>query len=106
MNKYKKGNLRPDHINLAGTAILLVLLSSAGTYVASSGVQQYQPTKQSATMTVAGSDENMTTAQVSSATNETTSASQPNATFVEFISNIEEIRGHLDQALINKEFGN
>jgi hypothetical protein len=35
-----------------------------------------------------------------------TTANVPNATLVEFVSNIEQIRGHLDQALINKESGN
>jgi len=29
-----------------------------------------------------------------------------NATLVEFVSNIEQIRGHLDQAIVNKESGN
>ena len=33
----------------------------------------------------------------------TTNATAPNATLVEFVSNIEQIRGHLDQAVINKE---
>jgi hypothetical protein len=36
----------------------------------------------------------------------TTSATAPDVTLVEFVSSIEQIRGHLDQALINKESGN
>lgn len=38
--------------------------------------------------------------------NGTTLTNLPNATLVEFVSNIEQIRGHLDQAVINKESGN
>jgi hypothetical protein len=54
-------------------------------------------------MTTTSTDSSAT----SSIANETaTLASIPNATLVEFISNIVQIRGHLDQALINKESGN
>jgi hypothetical protein len=63
---------------------------------------------------VAISNENMTAtsspsanaATTTSVANGTTTASIPNATLVEFVSNIEQIRGHLDQALINKKSGN
>jgi hypothetical protein len=118
MNKYKKGVSPSEHTTtLAGIAVLFViLLSSAGLYVSSSGVQQqqqqYQETQQSATMTLAGINETLTTAPMHNAANNTstnenaTIANQPNATLVEFISNIEQIRGHLEQALINKESGN
>jgi hypothetical protein len=89
---------------------LLAILSSSGPYALSFGVQ-YQ-SQQSAITIVASSNENMTTTSpsanaTSSIVNETTTlASIPNATLVEFVSNIEQIRGHLDQALINKESGN
>jgi hypothetical protein len=110
MDKYKKTNLRSPYLGIIGAVVLLALLSSSGLYASSFGVQ-YQP-QQSATIIVASSNENMTTASSPSANatttvaNETTMASAPNATLVEFVSNIEQIRGHLDQALINKESGN
>jgi hypothetical protein len=90
--------------------VLLALLSSSGPYALSFGVQ-YQP-QQSATIIAASSNQNMTTAATSpngtsSVANETTTmASVPDVTLVEFVSSIEQIRGHLDQALINKESGN
>ena len=111
MNKYKQTNLRSPYIGVVGATALLALLSSPGPYALSFGVQ-YQP-QQSATIIVASSNENMTTTSTdsnatSSIANETTTtrASTPNSTLVEFVSNIEQIRGHLDQALINKESGN
>jgi hypothetical protein len=64
---------------------------------------------------VAGSNENVTTTSLPSAANATTATSVisgktttslPNATLVKFISNIEQINGHLDQALTNKQSGN
>jgi hypothetical protein len=112
MDKYKKANLRSPYLGIVGAMVLLALLSSSGPYVLSFGVQ-YQP-QQSATIIVASSNENMTNVPSPSANgttttiaNETTTmASAPNATLVEFVSNIEQIRGHLDQALINKESEN
>jgi hypothetical protein len=111
MDKYKKANLRSPYLGIVGAMVLLALLSSSGPYVLSFGVQ-YQP-QQSATIVVASSNENMTTVSSPSGNgtttiaNETsTMASAPNATLVEFVSNIEQIRGHLDQALINKESEN
>src|SRR5919109_4124887 len=112
MDKYEKTNLRSPYLGIIGAVVLLALLSSSGPYAPSFGVQ-YQP-QQSATIIVASSNENMTTASspsanattTTAAANETTMASAPNATLVEFVSNIEQIRGHLDQALINKESGN
>jgi hypothetical protein len=111
MDRYKKTNLRSPNLGIIGAVVLLALLSSSGPYAPSFGVQ-YQP-QQSATIIVASSSENMTTAPspsanatTTTAANETTMASAPNATLVEFVSNIEQIRGHLDQALINKESGN
>ena len=111
MDKYKKANLRSPYLGIVGAMVMLALLSSSGPYVLSFGVQ-YQP-QQSATIVVASSNENMTTVSSPSGNgtttiaNETsTMASAPNATLVEFVSNIEQIRGHLDQALINKESEN
>src|ERR671925_614195 len=111
MDKYEKTNLRSPYLGIIGAVVLLALLSSSGPYAPSFGVQ-YQP-QQSATIIVASSNENMITASspsanatTTAAANETTMASAPNATLVEFVSNIEQIRGHLDQALINKESGN
>jgi hypothetical protein len=110
MDKYKQTNLRSPYLRIVGAMALLAVLSSSGPYALSFGVQ-YQP-QQSATIIVASRNENMTTTSpsanaTSSIANETTTlASIPNATLVEFVSNIEQIRGHLDQALTNKESGN
>jgi S-adenosylmethionine/arginine decarboxylase-like enzyme len=111
MDEYKKANLRSPYLWIVGAMVLLALLSSSGPYVLSFGVQ-YQP-QQSATIIVAGSNQNMTTAATrpngtTSVANETTTtmATAPDVTLVEFVSSIEQIRGHLEQALINKESGN
>lgn len=111
MDKYKKANLRSPYLGIVGAMVMLALLSSSGPYVLSFGVQ-YQP-QQSATIVVASSNDNMTTVSSPSgngtttiANETTTMSSAPNATLVEFVSNIEQIRGHLDQALINKESEN
>jgi hypothetical protein len=111
MDKYKKANLRSPYLGIVGAMVMLALLSSSGPYVLSFGVQ-YQP-QQSATIIVTSSNENMTTVSSPSgngtttiANETTTMSSAPNATLVEFVSNIEQIRGHLDQALINKESEN
>jgi hypothetical protein len=116
MHKYKKANFRSPHLGIVGAVVLLaVLSSSSGPYALSFGVQ-YQPQQhQSATIIAASSDQNMTTTTAptrpngtTSVANETTTtmANAPDVTLVEFVSNIEQIRGHLDQALINKESGN
>lgn len=120
MDKYKKANLRSPYLGIVGAMVLfaLLLLYSSQPYVLSFGVQ-YQPPQQqqSATIIVASSNQNMTTAPSASANGTTTIANEtttttitmaglPNATLVEFVSNIEQIRGHLHQALINKESGN
>jgi hypothetical protein len=111
MEEYKKANLRSPYLEIVGAMLLLALLSSSGPYALSFGVQ-YQP-QQSATIIVAGSNQNMTTAATSpngttSVANETTTtmATASDVTLVEFVSSIEQIRGHLEQALINKESGN
>jgi hypothetical protein len=107
MYSNKKTNLGSQCLGIAA-AIVLVALSTLGPYTPSFAVK-YQ-TQQSATIIVSSVNENMTT--TSSSTNATrsvtnaTTATVPNATLVEFVSNIEQIRGHLDQALVNKESGN
>lgn len=124
MDKYKKANLRSPYLGIVGAMVLfalLLLLPSSQPYVLSFGVQ-YQPPppqqQQSATIIVASSNQNMTTAPSASANGTTTTISNetatttltmaglPNATLVEFVSNIEQISGHLHQAVINKESGN
>jgi S-adenosylmethionine/arginine decarboxylase-like enzyme len=111
MKKYKKANLRSPYLGILGAMVLLAFLSSSGPYALSFGVQ-YQPQQQSATIIVASSNQNMTTAAPSpngttGVANETTTmAGAPDVALVEFVSSIEQIRGHLDQALINKESGN
>ena len=118
MKEYKKANLRLPHLGFVGAMVLLALLSSSGPYAPSFGAQtQQQPQQQKfPTIMVAGSSQNMTTEPTSlndttNVTNETTtttttSATAPDVTLVEFVSSIEQIRGHLDQALVNKESGN
>jgi hypothetical protein len=113
MNKYKKTSLKSPYLGFVGAMVLLALLSSSGLYAPSFGVQQqqYQP-QQSDTVIFVGSNENNTTTAPSSANattrvaNGTKMATILNASLVEFVSNIEQIRGHIDQALINKESGN
>ena len=112
MDKYKKANLESRFIGPIGAIVLLALVSSSGLYAPSFGVGQNQ-LQQSATIVVASTNDTMTTAPPSAANasttstvNGTTSTNIPNATLVEFVSNIEQIRGHLDQAVINKEAGN
>jgi hypothetical protein len=111
MDEYKKANLRSPYLGIVGAMVSLTLLSSSGSYALSFGVQ-YQPQQQSATIIVASNNQNMTTAATSlngttSVANETTTmATAPDVTLVEFVSSIEQIRGHLEQAFINKESGN
>jgi hypothetical protein len=111
MDEYKKANPRSPYLGIMGAMVLVALLASSGPYALTYGVP-YQ-LQQSATITVASANQNMTGVATSpnatsSVGNETmTSAvTTPNVTFVEFVSNIEQIRGHLDQALVNKESGN
>ena len=112
MDEYKKTNHRSPYLGIFGAMVLVTLLSSSGLYALTYGVP-YQPQQQSATIIVASANQNTTgeatsTNGTSSVANETMSstATAPNVTFVEFVSNIEQIRGHLDQALVNKESGN
>src|SRR5919107_2510839 len=111
MDQYKKANPRLPYLGIVGAIVLIALLSSSGPYGLSFGIQ-YQPQQQSATIIVASSNQNMTAAITSpngttTVANETmTTTAAPDVTLVEFVSSIEQIRGHLEQALINKESGN
>ncbi len=111
MDEYKKANLRSPYLGIVGAMVLLALLSSSGPYALSFGVQYQPQQQQSASIIVASTNQNMTTAATSpngttTVANQTTTAAAPDVTLVEFVSSIEQIRGHLDQALINKESGN
>ena len=114
MKENKKANLRPHPLGIFGVIVLLALVSSSGPYAPSFGVQ-YQQQQQFPTIIVASSIQNMTTeASGLNATTKianetatiTTPTAAPDVTLVEFVSSIEQIRGHLEQALINKESGN
>jgi len=112
MDEYKKTNHRSPYLGIFGAMVLITLLSSSGLYgLAYGGHPQSQ--QQSATIIVASTDQNVTSAATSpngtgSSANEimAPTATAPNGTIAEFVSNIEQIGGHLDQALINKESGN
>jgi hypothetical protein len=65
------------------------------------------------TTAVSLTDSNNGSSATSAAANTTTTtttataaAVTPNSTLIDFASNIEQIRGHLDQAVVNKESGN
>jgi hypothetical protein len=112
MDEHKKINPRSPYLGIFGAIVLVTLLSSSGLYALTYGVS-YQAYQQSATIIVASANQN-TTGEIASpngtsgVANETmtSAATAPNVTFVEFASNIEQIGGHLDQALVNKESGN
>jgi hypothetical protein len=113
MKEYKKANLRLLHLGFVGGIVLLALLSSPGPYAPSFGVQyqQLQQQQQSSTITLVSDIQNMTTEATglsgdTNVANETATTIIPDVALVEFVSSIEQIRGHLDQALINKESGN
>jgi hypothetical protein len=111
MDEYKKTNPRSPYLGIFGAMVLVTLLSSSGLYALTYGVP-YQA-QQSASIIGASANQNTTgvatspngTSDVANETM-TSTATVPNATFVEFVSNVEQIRGHLDQALVNKESGN
>jgi hypothetical protein len=111
MDEYKKTNPRSPYLGIFGAMVLLTLLSSSGLYALTYGAP-YQA-QQSASIIGASASQNTTgvaaspnaTSGVANATMAST-ATAPNATFVEFVSNVEQIRGHVDQALVNKESGN
>ncbi|MDQ3808438.1 MAG: hypothetical protein M3298_09780, partial [Thermoproteota archaeon] len=114
MKEYKKANLRLLHLGFVGGIVLLALLSSPGPYAPSFGVQYQQlqqQQQQSSTITLVSDIQNMTTEATglggnTNVANETGTTIIPDVALVEFVSSIEQIRGHLDQALINKESGN
>src|SRR3712207_5504786 len=105
MDEYKKTNPRSPYLGIFGAMILVTLLSSSGLYALTYGAP-YQA-QQSASIIGASANQNTTgvasspnaTSGVANATM-TSTATAPNATFVEFVSNVEQIRGHLDQALV------
>jgi hypothetical protein len=112
MNEHKKTNHRSPYLGIFGAMVLVTLLSSSGLYALTYGSHP-QSQQESARIIVASTDQNMTGAATSpngtgSTANETmaSTATAPNATIAEFVSNIEQIRGHLDQARINKESEN
>ena len=106
-----KTQFRSPYLSIVGAMLLLVLLSLE--QYAPSVATQYQ-SQRSPIIILEDSNENMTTAAsshanaiTSSIAHETTTATNvPDVTLVEFVSSIEQIRGHLDQAFINKESGN
>jgi hypothetical protein len=117
MTRYKNSNLRTRYgIPATGLMGILTLLASVGSYTPSFEADAQNQLQQSSTTIVASSNQNMTGAgssfngTISSVPNGTTSitnaANTPNVTLTEFASNIEQIRGHLDQTLLNKESGN
>ncbi len=113
MDKYKKTNLRSPYLGIFGAMVLVMLLSSSGLYALTYGVP-YQPQQQSATIMGASANQNTTgvatspngTSNLANETATASTATAPDVTFIEFVSSIEQIRGHLDQALGNKESGN
>lgn len=113
MDEYKKTNLRSPYLGIFGAMVLVMLLSSSGLYALTYGVP-YQPQQQSATIMGASANQNTTgvatspngTSSLANETATTSTATAPDVTFIEFVSSIEQIRGHLDQALGNKESGN
>ena len=116
MKEYKKASLTSLHLRIIGVMVLLALLSSSGPYAPSFGVQYQQLQQQLPTIIAASDIQNMTTEATGlngttnvaneATTTTTTLATAPDVILVEFVSGIEQIRGHLDQALINKESGN
>ena len=113
MDKSKKTNLRSPYLGIFGAMVLVMLLSSSGLYALTYGVP-YQPQQQSATIMGASANQNTTgvatspngTSNLANETATASTATAPDVTFIEFVSSIEQIRGHLDQALGNKESGN
>jgi hypothetical protein len=111
MDYKKKTNSRSPYLGILGAMVLITLLSSSGLYALTYGAPY--PPQQASTITVSSLNQNTSGVETSpngtsSVANETmtSTAIAPNVTFVEFVSNIEQIRGHLDQALVNKESGN
>jgi len=111
MDYEKRTKYRSPYLGILGAMVLITLLSSSGLYALTYGAP-YQ-SQQPGTITVSSANQNTSGVEASpngtsSVANETmtSTAIAPNVTVVEFVSNIEQIRGHLDQALVNKESGN
>jgi len=101
MDEHKKTNPRSPYPGIFGAMALVTLLSSSGLCALTYGVP-YQPQQ---SPSIIGTSANQNTTDEGNETM-TSTATAPNVTFVEFASDIEQIRGHLDQALANKESGN
>jgi hypothetical protein len=101
MDEHKNTNPRSPYLGIFGAMALVTLLSSSDLYALTYGVP-YQPQQ---SPSIIGTSANQNTTDEGNETM-TSTATAPNVTFVEFASNIEQIRGHLDQALANKESGN
>jgi hypothetical protein len=101
MDEHKKTNPRSPYLGIFGAMALVTLLSSSDLYALTYGVP-YQPQQ---SFSIIGTSANQNTTDEGNETM-TSTATAPNVTIVEFASNIEQIRGHLDQALANKESGN
>lgn len=99
-------------IIVVGAAAAVFLALSWGTYPHSFAAQHLQsennlpPNDENKTTMSSITTTATTTADGTTGVANATAADMPNATFVEFVSNIEQIRGHLDQAVANKESGN
>lgn len=101
------------YIIVVGAAAAVFLALSWGTYPHSFAAQHLQSEnnlppndENKTTMSSITTTATTTTADGTTGVANATAADMPNATFVEFVSNIEQIRGHLDQAVANKESGN
>jgi hypothetical protein len=113
MDDHKTINHRSPYLGIFGAMVLVTLLSSSGLYALAYGVP-YQPQQQSATIIGASTNQNTTnvatspngTSSLANETATTSTATAPDVTFIGFVSSIEQIRGHLDQARGNKESGN
>ena len=77
----------------AGTALLLVLYSNTSLLPPSFDYRAF-----------AQKEDNKTTTTADNTT--TTNLTSSNSTLIDFVSNIEQIRGHLNAAMMNKQTGN
>jgi hypothetical protein len=94
--KVYDNNPRSWYAVMIGAAVFLALSSGLPT---PSAAQYQQPS------TGAAPPNENQTSSAANATGTANATSAPNATLTEFVSNIEQIRGHLDQAVINKKAG-
>lgn len=106
-----KTRFRTPYLGIVGAMLLLVLFSLEPYALAVTIQHQLQ---HSPIVIVGDSNKNMPSessranAIISRVAHERRAMTSniPNATLVKFVSSIEHIRGHLDQALVNKESGN